>query len=65
MFIFLILIADRKDTTFPDSMRKSQGLKVKPKLMNVRTQNQAFAHHFPTDKTIELPVLSNILIISS
>ncbi len=46
-------------------MRKSQGLKVKPKLMNVRTQNQAFAHHFPTDKTIELPVLSNILIISS
>ena len=65
MFIFLILIADRKDTTFPDSVRKSQGQKAKPKLMNVRTQNQAFAHHFPTDKTIELPVLSNILIIIS
>ena len=65
MFIFLILIGDRKDTTFPDSVRKSQGQKAKPKLMNVRTQNQAFAHHFSMDKTIESPVLSNLLIISS
>ena len=32
-----ILIADRKDTTFPDSVRKSQGQKAKPKLMNART----------------------------
>ena len=65
MFVFLLLIGDRKDTTFPDSVRKSQDLKAKPKLINTRTQNQAFAHHFPTDKTIELPVLSKILIISS
>ncbi|UIZ99460.1 hypothetical protein GBN68_15390 [Acinetobacter johnsonii] len=65
MFTFLILIGDRKDIKFPDSVRKSQGQKAKSKLMNARTQNQAFAHNFPTDKTIELPVLSNILIISS
>ena len=65
MFIFLILIADRKDTKFPDSVRKSQGQKAKPKLMNVRIQNQACAHHFPTDKTIELTGLSNLLIIRS
>lgn len=65
MFAFLILIGDRKDTKFPDSVRKNQGQKAKPKLINTRTQNQAFAYHFPTDKTIELPVLSNLLIISS
>ena len=65
MFVFLILIGDRKDIKFPDSVRKSQGQKAKSKLMNARTQNQAFAHNFPTDKTIELPVLSNILIIIS
>jgi hypothetical protein len=65
MFVFLILIGDRKDIKFPDSVRKSQGQKAKSKLMNARTQNQAFAHNFPTNKTIELPVLSNILIISS
>ena len=65
MFVFLILIGDRKDIKFPDSVRKSQGQKAKSKLMNARTQNQAFAHNFPTDKTIELPVLSNILIISA
>ena len=65
MFVFLILIGVRKDIKFPDSVMKSQGQKAKPKLMNVRTQNQAFAHHFSTDKTIELPILSNILIISS
>ena len=65
MFVFLILIGDRKDTKFPDSVRKNQGQKAEPKLINTRTQNQAFAHHFPTEKTIELPVLSNILIISS
>lgn len=65
MFVFLILIGDRKDIKFPDSVRKSQGQKAKSKLMNARTQNQAFAHNFPTDKTIELPVLSNLLIISS
>ena len=63
MFVFLILIGDRKDIKFLDSVRKSQGQKAKPKLMNVRIQNQACAHHFPTDKTIELPVLSNILTI--
>ena len=65
MFIFLILIADRKDTTFLDSVRKSQSQKAKPKLMNVRIQNQACAHHFSTDKTIELTGLSNLLIIRS
>ena len=65
MFVFLILIGDRKDIKFPDSVRKSQGQKANPKLMNVRTQNQAFFFFFPTDKTIELHVLSNILIISS
>ena len=65
MFVFLILIGDRKDIKFPDSVRKSQGQKAKPKLMNVRTQNQAFAHHFSTDKTIELTGLSNLLIIRS
>ncbi|VXA86181.1 conserved hypothetical protein [Acinetobacter sp. 8I-beige] len=53
---FLILIGDRKDTKFPDSVRKSQGQKTKPKLMNARTQNRAFAHHFSADKTIEFPV---------
>lgn len=52
MFVFLILIGGRKDTTFPDSVRKSQGQKAKPKLMNARTQNQAFAHHFPADKPL-------------
>ena len=65
MFVFLILIGDRKDIKFPDSVRKSQGQKEEPKLINTRTQNQACTHHFPTDKTIELPVLSNLLIISS
>ncbi len=65
MFVFLSLIDEREYTKFPDSVRKSQGLKAKPKLMNTRTQNQACTHHFSTDKTIELPVLSNILIIRS
>ncbi|NKG37366.1 hypothetical protein CAI22_06570 [Acinetobacter johnsonii] len=65
MFVFLILIDERTDTKFADPVRKSEDLKAKPKLMNTRTQNQACTHHFPTDKTIELPVLSNILIISS
>ena len=64
MFVFLILIGDRKDIKFPDSVRKSQGQKEEPKLINTRTQNEAWTHHFPTDKTIESPVLSNILIIS-
>ena len=65
MFVFLILIGDRKDIKFPDSVRKSQGQKEEPKLINTRTQNQACTLNFPTDKTIELPVLSNLLIISS
>ena len=57
------LIGDRKDIKFLDSVRKSQGQKEEPKLINTRTQNQACTLNFPTDKTIELPVLSNILII--
>ena len=65
MFVFLILIGDRKDIKFPDSVRKSQGQKAEPKLINTRTQNQACILNFSTDKTIELPVLSNILIIIS
>ena len=65
MFVFLILIGDRKDIKFPDSVRKSQGQKEEPKLINTRTQNEACTHHFPTDKTIELTGLSNLLIIRS
>ena len=35
--VFLILIGDRKDIKFLDSVRKSQGQKAEPKLMNTRT----------------------------
>ena len=55
MFVFLILIGDRKDIKFPDSVRKSQGQKAKPKLMNVRTQNRACALNFPRTKPLNCP----------
>lgn len=64
MFVVLILMGDRKDTKFSDFVWKSEELKMKRKLMNTKTQNRACVLHFATDKTIELSVLSNILIIS-